>query len=169
MTHAPYRGTSRKQKIWYSLGSARTVRIIFIAMVIYFLIIGGLVLGYSNVQQCLADYSDAQAESNRARAEAAAIDRKINARYDELSTSERARLRVDQEAFLDLLKVLIEGDSLNSSAAQVALAKVEKVNSDSAAIGRVNDKERFQLNQERAQAEALRTLNPAPGPPSQEC
>lgn len=165
---ARYQGTSRGGRFWFNLGSARTVRVIFVAMIVYFLIIGGLVLAYSNVQNCLQDYSDQQAASNKARAEAAAIDRQINAEYDDLSTSERARLRVDQDAFLDLLRA-INRQGADSSAARVALEKAEQVNKDSAAIGKVNDRARYALNQQRAQAEALRQLNPVPEAPSEEC
>ncbi len=162
-------GSSAPGRFWIALGSARTVRIIFICMIVYFLIIGGLVLAYSNVQKCLADYGDVQAESSKARSEAASIDRKLNARYDELSTSERARLRVDQDALLDLMAVLVRGGDIDDNAAQIALEKVKQTNEDSAEIGRVNDKERFALNQERARADALRQLNPVPDAPSETC
>ncbi len=165
----PYEGGSRAGKVWYSLGSPRTVRMIFIAMIVYFLIIGGLVLGYARVQTCLADYSDEQATSAKARGEAARVDREINKEYDDLSTSERARLRADQDALLDLVRQLSAGRDIDSSAVQVALAKVEQVNKESFEIGRVNDQARRDLDQKRASADALRTLNPVPGPPSEKC
>ncbi len=168
ITGQKYQGTSRGGRFWFNLGSARTVRAIFVAMIVYFLIIGGLVLAYSDVQHCLQDYSDEQAASSKARAEASAIDRKINAEYDDLSTSERARLRVDQDAFLDLLRA-INRTGTDSTATRVALEKAEKINKESAEIGRVNDRARYPLNQQRAQAEALRALNPGPQAPSEKC
>ncbi len=170
MTHQQqYQGASRAGKMWFNLGSPRTVRIIFIAMIIYFVIIGGLVLGYSQVQNCLSDYSDEQAVSAQARAEAARLDREINKQYDDLSTSERARLRADQDALLDLVRLLSAGRDIDSSAVQVALEKVEKVNRESAEIGKTNDDFRRDLNQKRASADALRQLNPVPEAPSEQC
>ncbi len=164
-----YQGTNPAGRIWFNLGTPNTVRVIFVAMIAYFLVLGGLVLGYTNVQQCLATYSDASAASTKARAEAAAIDRKLNARIDELSTSERARLRSDQVALLELVTVLSQGRNVDSSAVQVALDKVKQTNEDSVAIGKVNDRERYAIEQERARADALRTLNPVPEAPSEKC
>lgn len=166
-----YTGRSFTGRLWYNLGTAKVVRAIFIGMIIYFLIIGGLVVGYSRVQQCLSDYSDLQAESSAARAQAATIDRDLNARVDELSTSERARLRSDQDAFLDLMNTLLQGkgNEVDSAVVQNALAKVRKVNEESAEIGRANDAERARIVQLRARADALRQLNPVPDAPSKTC
>ncbi len=169
MNTAPYSGATRGGRFWYALGSAKTVRIIFICMIVYFLIIFGLVLGYSNVQNCLADYSDQSAAASKARSDAAAIDRRLNARYDDLSTSERARLRRDQDALLILVRLLADGRELNSQAVQNAIANVESVYQASADIAKVNDSERRRLDQERGSAESLRALNPPPEPPSESC
>lgn len=164
-SQAHRRGTG----FWYNLGSARSVRIIFVCMVVYFLIIGGLVLGYAKVQKCIADYSEVQNISSRARSEAATIDRELNARYDELSTAERNRLGTDQDAFLELMDVLASPEARSPVVVRVALAKVRKVNEESRRISKVNDAERIQLDQRRAKAEALRQLNPVPEAPSKKC
>lgn len=164
MTSSEYQ--SRGSRIWYSIGTARTVRVIFVLMIMYFLIIGGLVLGYANVQNCLAHYSDENAVALRIRAQTAADDRALNVRVDEVDSSDRARIIDNQKATRDL----IEATANNGGRATIAdLRAYQNVSNDSLKIFAVNEQARVGIRQERARIDSVRSTAPNPGPPSETC
>lgn len=156
----------RAARIWYSIGTARTVRVIFVLMVLYFLVIGGLVLGYANVQNCLAKYSDENAVALRIRAQTGADDRALNNRVDAVDSSDRALIIANQKATRDL----IEATANNGGRATIAdLRAYEKVSDDSLAIFAVNEQQRAAIRQERARIDTVRSSAPNPDPPSETC
>jgi hypothetical protein len=63
------------RRAWSWLGTAASVRLITLGMLVYAIIIGGLVAGYAQVSNCVAIYSNAAARSTSERADAAAQDR----------------------------------------------------------------------------------------------
>jgi hypothetical protein len=159
-------GQTRGSKIWYSIGTARTVRVIFVLMILYFLVIGGLVLGYANVQNCLAHYSDENAIALRIRTQTASDDRALNVRVDEVDTSDRARIIANQKATRDL----IEATAKNGGTATLAdLRAYQKISDDSLAIFATNENQRVSIRQERARIDAVRSTAPNPDPPSETC
>src|SRR6185436_18786647 len=60
------------RQAWHWLGTAASVRLITLGMVVYALAIGGLVAGYARVSACLSTYSNASARSTGERTIAAA-------------------------------------------------------------------------------------------------
>lgn len=164
MTHAQDMG--RGARLWNGLGSPRTVRIIFVGMILYFLVIGGLVLGYTGVQHCLQDYSDENALSLQVRYETSAVDRQLNARVDTIDASDRSRIRANNDASLEFLQnVAITGGNPTAE----ALSAFRKVNANSAKIFDANEKARVQIANERAANDNRRATAPNPPPPSETC
>lgn len=66
---------TKARSAWSWLGTAASVRVITLGMVIYALVLAGLVAGYARVSACVATYSNAAARSTSERADAAAQDR----------------------------------------------------------------------------------------------
>ena len=63
------------RRAWGWLGTAASVRLITLGMLVYAIILGGLVAGYARVSNCVATYSNAAARSTTERTEAAGQDR----------------------------------------------------------------------------------------------
>ncbi len=63
------------RRAWHWLGTAASVRLITVGMLVYALVIASLVAGYARVSACVATYSNAAARSTSERAIAAAEDR----------------------------------------------------------------------------------------------
>lgn len=158
--------TTRKGRFLLAIGSPRAVRFIFLGMLIYALVIGGLMLGYTNVQSCLADYSDDAARSSQTRTAAAAQDRNLNNRIEAVNTSDRQRIIVNQRAMRTLVEVILRGEPPVTAK---ALAAYNKVNDDSLEIYVRNEKERMAIAAERLKVEELRASAPAPEAPSDSC
>lgn len=157
-----------KTGLWGALGTQKAVRIVTLMMIIYAIIIGGLVVGYANVSNCLAAYSDEAAGSTAARAKSAAEDRVLNAAEARLDNSERTRLRTDQAALLKLIRTLGSPDATEADRAS-AFTTLEKVNTESSRILAANDEDRGRITQERVRIEEDRQANPPPRPPSETC
>lgn len=158
--------TPRSQRFWIALGSPKAVRVIFALMVCYALIIGGLMLGYANVQNCLTDYTDENARATRIRVQTSADDRALNVRIETVNASDRARIIENQKATRELL---IATRDRGGNASEAALTKFIKVSDDSLNIFAVNESERAKIAQERARIDAIRATAPAPAAPSERC
>ncbi|WP_431881583.1 hypothetical protein [Micromonospora chalcea] len=52
---------STARRAWSALGTPNMVRVISAGMIVYALILGALVVGYTRVQACVTQYSDASA------------------------------------------------------------------------------------------------------------
>lgn len=159
--------TTRKGRFWIAIGSPKAVRFIFAGMLVYALVIGGLMLGYANVQSCLANYSDDAAKSSQTRLVAAAQDRTLNNRVEAVNTSDRQRIIANQRALKSLIDALLAGDSARETA--TALETYNKVNNESLSIFAANERERIAIGGERIKVEKLRASAPAPDAPSETC
>lgn len=154
-------------RLWKALGTPNAVRVVTVLMLVYALVIGALVFGYAKVQSCVTDYSNQAATSTKARAAAAADDRRLNDAESRLEDSDRTRLRANADALSDLLVTLAK-----PATAAVKQAKFEtllKVNAESAKVLDANEASRQRIRMERAQVEAQRLRNPPPPPPSETC
>jgi hypothetical protein len=157
-----------KTGLWGALGTPKAVRIISIGMLVYFFVIGGLVVGYSKVSNCIAEYADQSARSTAARAAAAAEDRRLDKAEGKLEDSDRARLAADQAALTAALQVVMNPDADRSKRAG-AFASLLEVNEKTTRVLAANAEQREQIRLERAQVEAERQRNPVPAPPSETC
>lgn len=158
---------TRRIKFLDAIGSPKAVRFIFAGMVIYALVIGGLMLGYANVQSCLAKYSDASADSSRIRAEAAAQDRTLNNRVEAVNTSDRQRIIANQRAIRQLLADIMAEP--RGTASNESLRTYNQVNDESLRIFAANERERMAIGAERLKVEKLRATAPPPNSPSETC
>jgi hypothetical protein len=156
---------NRRVRFLDAIGSPKAVRFIFAGMVIYALVIGGLMLGYANVQSCLARYSDESAKASQVRLSAAAQDRTLNNRTEAVNTSDRQRIIANQRATQTLIESLLEeGDG-----ERLAFLAFNKVNDESLRVFAANERERMDINTERLRVERLRATAPAPDAPSETC
>lgn len=153
-------------RFWVGLGSARAVRIIFVLMILYFLVIGGLVLGYSNVQSCLAKYSDLSAKALQIRVQTGSDDRALNQRILTVDASDRARIIANQLATRQLIQSTVKNGGV---ATRSALVNFLKVGDDSIAQFQKNEVERTRIAAERLRIDQVRATAPNPGPPSESC
>lgn len=160
----PY--NTRKGRFWVAIGSPRAVRFIFAGMLIYALVIGGLMLGYANVQQCLANYSDDSAVAARTRADAAAQDRVLNARENAVDASDRTRLRADNAAILIYISAVTQS---SGNPSDVSTKEFLRVRSESQKIFENNELERKVIFEQRARVEKFRSSAPPPDAPSETC
>lgn len=156
---------NRKSRFWVAIGSPRAVRFIFAGMLVYALVIGGLMLGYAQVQSCLANYSEDAAASTRVRAEAAAQDRTLNNRTEAVNLSDRQRIIINQRATKSLIDDLIDDGQSDDA----AFINYNKVNVESLRIFSENEKERNAIGAERLKVEKLRNTAPPPESPSETC
>ncbi len=156
---------TKSQQLWIALGGPRAVRIIFILMLLYALVIGGLMLGYANVQSCLADYNDEAAISTRVRIQTGADDRKLNQRIEDVNASDRARIIANQKATRELLIATRD----RGAAGDEAINNFIKVSDDILGIFAINENERAKIAQERARIDSIRAGAPTPAPPSERC
>lgn len=155
---------TRRRRFWVNLGSPNAVRAVFAGMIVYALIIGGLILGYANVQECLQDYADANARAFQNRAQASAQDRALQLRTDALALSDRQRLIANARATVILVEA-INSAGLTSK----ALSDYQKVNEESLRIFAANETERINIGNERARVENMRASTPLPDAPSDTC
>lgn len=158
--------TTRHGRFLLAIGSPKAVRFIFAGMLVYALVIGGLMLGYADVQHCLANYTDAAARSAQTRAAAAAQDRALNARIEAVSLSDRQRIIANQKASQELIEKSIETDG---AVPDEVLLKYTKISDESLRIFLKNEEERAAINEQRRRVEALRDSAPAPDAPSDSC
>ncbi|MET0698597.1 MAG: hypothetical protein ABWY93_02935 [Mycobacterium sp.] len=156
----------RSREMLLTLGTPKAIRIIFALMILYALVIGGLVVGYSKVQACLADYTNQSAQSTAVRTQAAAEDRALNAREAAVDQSDRVRIRASNDATLVFIQNVAETRGQPTPA---ALAEFRKVNATSAVIFDQNENERVKITTERRNIEARRAASPPPAPPSETC
>jgi cell division protein YceG involved in septum cleavage len=158
--------TTPRGRFWIAIGSPQAVRIIYVVVVVYAVILGALVLGYSNVQSCLADYSDANAKVLQIRADITLDERAVQRRIDVVDTSDRLRLIANQQA----LGRIVEASASGSQARTVqALREFQKINNTSLKIFDQNTEERSSITVERARIDKARADTPIPGPPSEQC
>lgn len=160
--------STRTGRFWIALGGPKAVRIVYVIMLFYALVLGGLMLGYADVQQCLSDYSDQNALSTKARAEAATDDRLLNQRIESVNHSDRVRIIENQAALAELVKAAAASDN-NPAAGREAFAKFQRTSDVSLDIFRKNEEERTSIEQARAAIEKKRSDNPVPPPPSEQC
>lgn len=149
-------------------GTHRAAKMITAIMAIYFVLIGALVFGYVQVSSCLANYANKSAKSTNARAEAAAQDRGLNEREDNLDDQDRRRSRLNDKALAELVAVLRQ-----SPQSQQAITKefneLVEVNKESSQVFVRSDAERLTIDGERAKIEEARKSNPVPPPPGESC
>jgi multidrug efflux pump subunit AcrB len=160
--------TTRRGRFWVALGGPKAVRTIYVIMLFYALVLGGLMLGYADVQKCLADYSDQNALATKARADAGTDDRLLNQRVAAVDQSDRIRIIENQQALAELAKAAALGQG-NTTAARDALAKFQRTSDVSLEIFRKNQEERTSIAQARAAIDKKRSDNPVPSPPSEQC
>lgn len=158
--------TTRPGRFWIALGGPRAVRIVYVIMLFYAFVIGGLMLGYADVQNCLADYSDQNASALKVRTEASTDDRLLSQRVEAVAKSDRVRIIANQQALNDLIKAFIAGKEATIQQAAVRSQAVNQLSLDQFAA---NEKERSLIETERAAIEKRRTDAPIPGPPSEQC
>jgi hypothetical protein len=157
---------SRRTRLWAALGTQRAVRIVTVLMLVYALVIGALVFGYAKVQSCVTNYSNVAAQSTKARADAAAEDRRLNDAEGRLDDSDRAVNRANSKALSAVVQSFVDGDRAVTQAKFQQLLATDKV---SAKTLDDNEKARQLIRSERAQIENLRRMNPPPPPPSETC
>ncbi|WP_431935835.1 hypothetical protein [Micromonospora sp. RP3T] len=87
------------------MGTPTMVRVITAGMLVYALVIGGLFVGYTRLQGCVADYSDRQAKRTVEVAGA---------------TSRSARAQID------VARAMRQGDDVRASAAELERALIEQ-------------------------------------------
>jgi len=158
--------STRRGRFLLAIGSPSAVRFIFVGMFVYAIIIGSLMLGYARVQGCLSDYSDQAAASTKGRSEAAAEDRRLDAREALIDESDRERMRADQAAMLKLLQTAATATQEEKLA---AFKELIDTNTTSAEVLAHNDAERDRITAARQASEAKRAANPVPEPPSEIC
>lgn len=156
--------STRRGRFWIAMGSPRAVRVIFALMLVYALVIGGLMLGYARVQQCLARYSDANARSTQIRIQTGADDRRLLLRTQVVDEADRARIIANQRAVLSFIRDINNGRSQTE-----AFKDLERSTEDSLAVFANNEKERQSIAKERARIEAVRATANPPLPPSEMC
>ncbi len=156
----------RGHEFWNGLGSPRTVRIIFLGMIVYFLVLGGLVLGYANVQNCLSAYNNDAARNTKTRAQLSADDRKLNVRIENVNTQDRGRILADQQALQDLVEAAIRADPAETAK---ALRDYKKVNEQSLSIFQTNEAERAAIALKRTRIDNARAAATPPDAPGERC
>lgn len=157
----------RQRQVWRALGTPSAVRVVTFLMLVYAVVIGALVFGYAKVQSCVTDYSNSAATSTKARAAAAADDRRLNDSESKLEDSDRSRLRANAGALSGLLVTLAKPAS--EAERKAAFETLLRVDAESAKILDANEVQRQGIRRERAQVEAQRAKNPPPPPPSETC
>jgi hypothetical protein len=155
----------RGSRFWEGLGSARTVRVIFIGMIVYFVVIGMLVFGYAKVQTCLAQYSNESAAATKMRVQLAADDRVLNQRIEAVDDSDRARIIADQKATRDLLVAV----NKNGRATRQDIDNFLATSNGSIKIFSTNERERQSIAEERARIDAARAQAAPPPAPKERC
>lgn len=89
-------------KVWRWLGTPGSVRAITAGMLVYALILGGLIVGYSRVTACLTDLGDVDAVATTKRAQAAAEDREAAIELGrQLADGEQADVRRAARTWID--------------------------------------------------------------------
>lgn len=160
--------TTRRGRFWVALGSPRAVRFVYAIVLIYALIIGGLMLGYTSVQSCLSDYSDLNAKVLQVRGTFTTEERILLQRVEAVSTSDRYRIIANQQALAELVSAVSAAEN-NRAAGERAFTNFRKVSDDSIQIFQRNETERQSIAAERARIDAKRAATPLPGPPSEVC
>lgn len=158
--------TTRRGRFWIALGGPKAVRIIYVIVLFYALVIGGLMLGYADVQKCLQDYSDQNAAALRVRTEASADDRILSQRIENVDKADRVRIIANQAALADLVQSAADNNSL---AAESALKHFTEVNDASLKIFQKNEQERTMIAEARRAIDAKRAATPLPEAPSEQC
>ncbi len=158
--------TGRRRTVWAALGTPSAVRVVTVLMMVYALVIGALVFGYAKVQGCVTRYSDLAATSTKARAEAAAEDRELNAVAEALNDSDRLANRNADAAMNRVVQSLVAGDPRKTQAAIEALLVQQR---KSAAVYAENERKRQGVRQDRQAIEERRAKTPPPPPPSETC
>lgn len=153
------------RRFWRRLGGPGAVRIVYVFIFVYALIIGGLMVGYSHVQKCLAGYADANAVSSQARTQAAADDRVLLQRVSNVDKSDRDRIFANQQALSKLVRSIVD----SGTADRKALNDLVTTSTESLKVFDRNEQERTSIAQARAAIERTRSANPVPGPPSEQC
>lgn len=153
------------RRLWASLGTQSAVRVISVMMLIYLLVIGFLVVGYSRVSSCLADYANKSAVSTNARANASAQDRTLDLQERQLDEADRKANRDFSKALSAVLNSFNESQA-ERKAAYVALLAQDKKTS---IVLDQDQKSRAEIQAARAQNEEARKSNPIPPPPSESC
>lgn len=157
---------SRPQRFWQSLGTPSAVRVVVVLVLVYAVVIGALFVGYVKVQSCVTKYSDEAARSTKARADAAAEDRLLNAADSALEDSDRAALRANAAALTATLQATVTRDEKTVKAAFGRLLATQE---KSAKVLDGNEVKRLGIRKERAAIEARRAQSPPPPPPSETC
>lgn len=154
------------RRLWASLGTQSAVRVISVLMLIYLLIIGFLVVGYSRVSSCLAIYADRSAISTNARAVVAAQDRQLDLAERDLDEQDRVANRAFNKALSAVLVSLSGTDQDQKRQAYAALLVQDK---KTAAQLDADATSRATLRAARLRNEDERKQHPVPPPPSQSC
>lgn len=153
-------------RFWVALGGPKAVRIIYVIMLFYALILGGLMLGYANVQQCLADYSNENATALKTRGQFTTDDRLLSQRIESVAKSDRVRIIANQQAYSELIKALIAGKQPEIQRQALRYQAINQASLDQFAA---NEKERSLIERARADIDQKRAATPLPGPPSEQC
>jgi multidrug efflux pump subunit AcrB len=156
----------RATRFWIATGSPRAIRLVYIVIVLYALIIGSLMYGYANVQSCFADYADANALVLQVRAKTSTDDRILQQRVDAVNAADRQATIATQASLAGLVQTAARG---NRSDTRTALLDFAKVNEQSLQTYASDERERTSIAQERARIDAIRAATPIPGPPSEQC
>lgn len=158
--------STRTGRFWISLGSPKAVRIIYVVMILYALVLGSLMVGYTHVQSCLAKYADLNANALQVRSQSTFDDRVQQKRVDAVDHSDRARIIANQQALSKLVQAAMSRDGTITNK---ALADLKKTNDASLHQFAKNEVERTSIAQARAAIDKRRADNPIPGPPSEQC
>lgn len=157
---------ARAARFWVAMGSPRAIRIVYVVMLAYALIIGGLMFGYAKVQSCFADYADANAAVLQVRAKTTTDDRALQQRIDAVAAADRQATIATQASLADLVQTAARGNRNDTRDALLAFAKV---NGQGLQTYASDERERTSIAQERARIDAIRAATPIPGPPSEQC
>lgn len=154
------------RRVWQSLGTPVAVRAVVLLVLIYAVVIGALFVGYVKVQSCVTKYSNEAAVSTKARADAAAEDRRLNVAESALEDSDRAALRANATALTAVLQATVTRDEPRVRRAFTRLLSTQQ-RSATALDG--NEVKRREIRRQRAEIEARRAQSPPPPPPSETC
>lgn len=157
-----------RRRVWTALGTPGAVRIVTLMMLLYAVVIGALVFGYAKVQSCVTDYANSSASATKARADAAADDRRLDGAESTLDDSDRVRYRADSRAMSQLLAGFTKPNP-DQATTKLRFENLLVVDAESSRILDANDGRRQEIRQERARIEAQRAKNPPPPPPSETC